>query len=181
MAETAENIGVDVNNTTNEPEVDYKSLYEALKKDNSSLEKYNQDLKAKYQAKLTDEEKLKAQNEERESYYKKLERELSFSKYKNGLASRVTDENALNEIANKFADGDSLSALDLLVKFETNREDNLKKGYEQDLLAKNPTPPPASENTLNEISQKQFDKMNYNERVELKNKDPELYEKLAKK
>ena len=181
MAETAENIGVDVNNTTNEPEVDYKSLYEALKKDNSNLEKYNQDLKAKYQAKLTDEEKLKAQNEERENYYKKLEREVSLSKYKNGLASRVNDENTLNEIANKFADGDSLGALDLLVKFEANKEDNLKKSYEQDLLAKNPTPPPASENKVGEVSQKEFDKMGYNERAELLEKDPDLYHKLAKK
>ena len=178
MAETAENTGVE--STPIEQEVDYKSLYEKLRKDNSNLEKYNQDLKAKYQAKLTDEEKLKAQNEERENYYKKLERELSLSKYKENLSSRIDDEKSLNEIANKFADGDSLGALDLFVKFEKNKEENLKKTYEQDLLAKNPTPPPASDNTVGEINKTQFNKMSYNDRVALKSKNPELYEKLAK-
>lgn len=175
-ATNIENTGV---NTPNEHNVDYKALYEKLQKDNANLDKYNKDLKAKYQAKLTDEEKQRAEIAEKENYYKNLERELSVSKIKSSLSGRVNNDKTLDEIANKFADGDILNALAVLNKFESDREANLRKSIEQELLANNPTPPPQN-NDNGEITRTQFVKMGYNERVELLNKNPELYNKLNK-
>lgn len=172
-----ENPGV---NTPNEPNVDYKALYEKLQKDNANLDKYNKDLKAKYQAKLTDEEKQRAEIAERETYYKNLERELSVSKIKSSLSSRVSDEKTLDELANKFADGDIINALSTLNKLESEKDTNLRKSIEQELLSKNPTPPPQSNENGDEVSKAQFDKMSVAQRMELKVKNPELYKKYAK-
>lgn len=173
---TTEPTGVD---TPQEPQVDYKALYEKAQRDNANLDKYNKDLKAKYQAKLTDEEKQRAEIAERETYYKSLERELSVSKIKSSLSGRVSDTKILDEISSKFADGNTLDALDILNKFENERESNLRKSIEQELLAKNPTPPPQNDNN-GEVTKEQFNKMTVAERMELKNKNPELYKKYAK-
>lgn len=173
---TNEQAGVE---TPQEPNVDYKALYEKLQRDNANLDKYNKDLKAKYQAKLTDEEKQKAENAERENYYKNLERELSVSKIKSSLSSRISDDKILDEISGKFADGDIVGALTTLMQLEKERESNLRKSIEQDLLAQNPSPPPQNGN--NEITKAQFDNMGYNERVELFKNNPKRYQELINK
>lgn len=134
----------EVKQTENEETVDYKALYEKAQKDNANLDKYNKDLKAKYQAKMTEEEKRNAEIAEKESYYKALERELSVSKLKASLNTRVTDEAALEEITSKFADGDTLGGLAQLVKLWESGEKALRKTIEQELLQKNPTPPPVA-------------------------------------
>ena len=86
--------------TTKEPEVDYKALYEKMQGDFSKVDKYNKDLKAKYQAKMTEDEQRKAELEERESYYKNLEKELSKSKIKS-LLKDIKDDKLSEAISEK--------------------------------------------------------------------------------
>ena len=175
--EISETTEVAVEETTKEPTVDYRELYEKAMRDNANLEKYNRDLKSKYQARLTDEEKQKAEQAEREIYYKNLERELSISRFKAQLSARVTDGKVLEEIASKLSDGDVMDALSLLIDFESKRESTLRQKIEQEMLAKNPQTPPSNGNN-GEITKSQFEAMGYEERVKLINENPELYEKL---
>lgn len=161
--------------STQEPIVDYKSLYEKSQKDYANLNKYNKDLKEKYQAKLTDEEKQKAEMEAREEHYKNLEKELSLSKFKSSLSGRITDSKALDEIASKFADGDTHEALSLLADFETKREANLRKQIEQELLAQNPQTPPASG-----AKEKSWKDMTASDWNKLQAENPEEYKKMIK-
>lgn len=162
------------------PDIDYKALYEKQQKENANLSKYNKDLKEKYQAKMTAEEQQKLIAEEKDAYTKKLEKELNFTKIKTKLSARVNDETTLEEVASKLVDNDVFSALDILNKFESEREQNLRKAIEQDLLAKNPQPKPES-NDVGTVTHEEFSKMGYSQRVELKNKKPEIYNKLIKK
>lgn len=163
--------------TTQEPQVDYKALYEKISKDYNNQNTYVKDLKAKYQAKLTDEEKLMAERTAKEEHYKNLERELSMSKIKSKLSSRVNDAKVLDDLASKFADGDTYGALEILNKFESEKETNLRKSIEQELLAKNPATPPAGE-TNGEMTKAQFDKLSVKERADLKQSNYELFKKL---
>lgn len=130
--------------TNPEPEVDYKALYEKERHDRESLDKYVKDLKTKYQAKLTDEEKRNSEMAEREAHYRELEKELALSKFKARLVGSVTDEKTLDDISSKFADGNVYDALDALVKYAGEKEKNIRATIEQEILAKNPTPPPAA-------------------------------------
>jgi hypothetical protein len=165
--------------TAKEPEVDYKSLYEKLQKDNVNLDRYNKDLKAKYQAKMTEEEQRKAELEERENYYKNLEKELSKSKTKS-LLKDVKDDKLSEIIADKFANGEVLDGLKELNKYYNDNLVNAKKQWQEELLMKNPVPPASNIDGKPEITKAQFEKMSLSERTKLFQDNPELYAQLRK-
>lgn len=160
--------------TKPEPEVDYKALYEKEKHDRESLDKYAKDLKNKYQAKLTDEEKRNTEIAEKEAYYRKLERELAYSKLKARLAGSITDEKTLDDISGKFADGNVYDALDALVKYAGEKEKNIRATIEQEILAKNPTPPPAAPTT------KSWKDMTSEDWEQLRKENPNEYNEMLK-
>lgn len=165
---------------TTTPEVDYKALYEKLQKDNANLDKYNKDLKAKYQSKLSDEEKLKASQEERENYYKQLERENKSIKLKSELSKINSNDDWVNSVSDAFLNDDIYGGIQKFNEYFNGEKTNYEKKIQEQSLLKNPTPPPAEGQGAGSVSQKDFDKMGYKDRVALKEKDPDLYEKLTK-
>lgn len=169
-----------VEGTATTPEVDYKALYEKLQKDNANLDKYNKDLKAKYQAKLTDEEKLKASQEERENYYKQIERENKLIKLKSELSKTINSVDFVNSVSDLFLNDDIYGGIQKINEYFNGEKTNYEKKIQEQSLLKNPTPPPADGQGVGSISQKDFDKMGYKERVALKQKDPDLYFKFTK-
>lgn len=166
--------------TAIEPTVDYKALYEKLQKDNANLDRYNKDLKAKYQAKLTDEEKQRASFEEREAYYKQIERENKSIKLKSELSKINGDAKWVDNVADMFLNDDIYGGIQKFGEYFGGERTNYEKKIQEQSLLKNPTPPPAEGQGAGSISQKEFDKMGYKGRAELKTKDPDLYEKLTK-
>ena len=166
--------------TASAPEVDYKALYEKLQRDNANLDKYNKDLKAKYQSKLSDEEKLKASQEERENYYKQLERENKSIKLKSELSKINSNVDWVNSVSDAFLNDDIYGGIQKFNEYFSGERTNYEKKIQEQSLLKNPTPPPAEGQGAGSVSQKDFDKMGYKDRVALKEKDPDLYEKLTK-
>lgn len=163
-----------VEETQKMPEVDYKALYEKMQKDYSNVEKYNADLKQKYQSKLSEEEQRKAEIEERENYYKGLERELAVSKIKERLVNQVSDEDLVKKISTKFADGKNEDALEMLLNYNKQREIDLRKSIEQELLAKNPqTPPQGEPKQITKITDLTMEEWN-----KVKVENPALYKKI---
>ena len=166
--------------TTTTPEVDYKALYEKLQRDNANLDKYNKDLKAKYQSKLSDEEKLRASQEERENYYKQIERENKSIKLKSELSKINGDAKWVDSVSDLFLNDDIYGGIQKFSEYFSGEKTNYEKKIQEQSLLKNPTPPPAEGQGVGSVSQKDFDKMGYKDRVALKEKDPDLYEKLTK-
>ena len=160
--------------------IDYKAEYEKMKMLKDKYSKESADWKTKYNSTLSDVEKERVANEEREAYYKNLEREVNLAKFYGGLSKNIGDEKVAKSISEKLVDGDNFGAINELNEYLTALKDNIAKQTKEDLLKSNPTPPPASANTSDRVSKAEFDKMSYTERCKLKEKDPELYKKLAK-
>lgn len=155
-----------------QPETDYKALYEKLQRDKENLENYAKDLKSKYKAKLSDEEKRNAELAEKEAHYKALERELFVSKIKSRLSNRIPDEALLEKLSTSFADGNIVEAIESLNKYESGREAEIKKQIRQELLSDNPTPPPQ------QAEVKDWKKMSAMDWETLKKESPEEYKKM---
>ena len=165
---------------TTTPNVDYKALYEKLQKDNANLDRYNKDLKAKYQAKLTDEEKQRVSQEEREAYYKQIERENKSIKLRSELSKSIGNAELVDSVSDLFLNDDIYGGIQKINEYFNGEKTNYEKKIQEQSLLKNPTPPPADGHGAGSVSQKDFDKMGYKDRVALKEKDPDLYEKLTK-
>jgi len=178
--ENNENNGLDPQASESGAEVDYKALYEKLQRDNANLDKYNKDLKGKLQAKLTDEERLKASQEERENYYKAIERENKSIKFKSELSKSIGNEDTVKSVAEKFLNDDIYGGIAELNKYFAGEKANYEKKIQEQSLLNNPTPPPAESKNA-ELTQAEFNKMSYAEKVALKQKDEKLYRKLANK
>lgn len=164
----------DTNPPSPSPAPDYKALYEKAMQDKAHSDKYAKDLKEKLNAKLTEDEKRAAEYAEREEHFKKLETELSKSKYREILAGGIGDEATLGTIVEKLANGETYQALELLRKNQTKREQELRKSIEQELLSKNPTPPPTQPTTKSwkELSAEDWDK--------LRRENPQAYTEFLK-
>lgn len=184
------NSGVD----TQKQPIDYEKELQALTEKYNSLNKEyikksnaydkvsseNADWKNKYNSTLSDVEKERIANEEREAHYKEIERKYNLNELSMGLSETISDKEVVNNIASKMLDGDNKGAIDALNKYIKANNDNLSKQIKEQLLKDNPTPPPTNTTNNGGVSKKDFEKMSYSERVELKNKNPELYEKLTK-
>lgn len=140
-----------------------------------ALEDEKNDLNAKYLAKLTDEEKREAEIAEREKYFKQLERTNNINEYAKKL-SHIDDEKTRSEIAELLADGKTFEAIEKQNEYQANKETQLRETIKQELLSSNPTPPPV--NNTGTITKEQFAQMEYRDRVNLLNENPELYNQL---
>ena len=140
-----------------------------------ALEDEKNDLNTKYLAKLTDEEKREAEIAEREKYFKQLERTNNINEYAKKL-SHIDDEKTRGEIAELLADGKTFEAIEKQNEYQANKETQLRETIKQELLSSNPTPPPV--NNTGTITKEQFAQMEYRDRVNLLNENPELYNQL---
>lgn len=140
-----------------------------------ALEDEKNDLNTKYLAKLTDEEKREAEIAEREKYFKQLERTNNINEYAKKL-SHIDDEKTRSEIAELLADGKTFEAIEKQNEYQANKETQLRETIKQELLSSNPTPPPV--NNTGTITKEQFAQMEYRDRVNLLNENPELYNQL---
>ena len=139
------------------------------------LEDDRDDYKQKYLDKLTDEEKREQEFAEREKYFAKLERTNNINEYAKKL-SHIDDEKTRSEIAELLADGKTFEAIEKQNEYQATREATLEETIKQKLLSSNPTPPPV--NNTGTITKEQFAQMEYRDRVNLLNENPELYNQL---
>jgi hypothetical protein len=142
----------DENKTPETTEVDYKAEFEKMQSDYSKLkgsfDKTSSELadyKRKERERMSDDEKHKAEAEEREQYYKGLERRLAIADYEAELDD-VTDIKVKREIAELFADGETVKAMAKHKEFRKKDRGDLKKQIQDELMKKNPQPNPQSGN-----------------------------------
>ncbi len=127
---------------------------------------------------LTEEEKKAQTIAERENHYKELEHENAIYKYKAELSTSISDQNVVDKIANLYADGKFQDGIKAQLAYFNVEKSNLEKQIKADLLKNQPTPAPQNISDTNTVTAEQFNKMSYQERVELKKANPELFEKL---
>lgn len=96
--------------------------------------------------KLTEEEKAQIELAKREEYYKALEKENARNKYITKLGKSIKDEKVLNEIADLFAEGDFITAIDKQNEYLAKYHGELEKTIKAELLKKNPQPTAQSGN-----------------------------------
>lgn len=129
-------------------------------------------LKKEAEAKMTDDEKAKA-------HLKELEDEVATYKKDKSVAERKASYLGLgysDELASKIA----------LAEIEGNPTAEFHKQHQEELVKKtlaekiDKTNPPHTTET-DKVTQETFDKMGYEERVKLYEKDPATYNKFAKK
>lgn len=168
-------------------DIDYKAEYEKLLSENEKnkrlkdqYSKESADWKNKYNATLSDVEKEKIAQEEREKHYKEIERQFNLGNLKNSLSKTINNDEVSSTIAGYMLDGNFNGAVEEMNKYFANHDEELSKQMTEKLLKNTPTPPPQNVNDNGGVTKEKLDKMSYNERVEFKNKNPELYEKLTK-
>ena len=175
--QTAES-GVDTQKSTDS--MDYKAEYEKMKRLKDQYSKESAEWKTKYNSTLSDVEKERIANEEREAHYREIERKYNLNELSLGLSESISDKDVVNNIASKMLDGDNRGAIEALNKYIKANNETISKQVREQLLKDNPTPPPTNTQGNGGVSKKEFDRMNYNERVEFKAKHPDLYEKYTK-
>lgn len=94
--------------------------------------------------KLTEEEKAQIELAKREEYYKQLEKENARNKYITKLGKTIKDENVLSEIADLYAEGDYVSAIDKQNEYLAKYHGELEKTIKAELMQKNPQANPQS-------------------------------------
>ena len=96
--------------------------------------------------KLTEEEKAQIELAKKEEYYKALEKENARNKYITKLGKSIKDEKVLNEIADLFAEGDFVTAIDKQNEYLAKYHGELEKTIKADLMKQNPQPQPQNGN-----------------------------------
>ena len=91
---------------------------------------------------MSEEDKAKLEREKREEYYKALEKENARNKYITKLGKTIKDEKVLNEIADLYAEGDYVMAIEKQNEYITKYHSELEKTIKADLLKQNPQPNP---------------------------------------
>lgn len=162
---------------TTKPEVDYEKLYREAVANQEKERKYAQDLKAKLREKLTEDEKKKAELEERENYYKSIERENKFIKFRLELANSINDTNVLDEVSNLLVDGDILNAISKINAHINGQKESYEKKLKEATLTNNPIPPAGSSTP----PVKDWRAMSIEEWNILKETNPIEYKKLLEK
>lgn len=189
VAEQSAESAVDTQKQPLDYEKEFKALsekYNSLNNDyirtakaNDKLSSENADWKRKYNSTLSDVEKERIANEEREAHYREIERQYNLGKISGGLSKSISDEKVVNDIANKLLDNDNFGAVEELNKYFAQQKEVITKQVKEQLLRDNPTPPATNANAEGDVTKQQFDRMSYAERKQLRDKDPELYDKLA--
>ena len=142
---------------------------------NSEAKKYKDELKAK----MSDEE-LKAK-EAKEAFEKLTEerdallREKNISTHKANFLAQGYSEDLADKSAEALVNGD----FDTVFKYLGQYRSEMEKKFKAENIDNMPKPNGGS-GKAPEPTQEQFDAMTYNQRVELYQKNKELYEKLSK-
>ena len=95
--------------------------------------------------KLTEEEKQQLELAKREEYYKALEKENARNKYITKLGKTIKDDKVLNEIADLYADGDYVTAIEKQNEYITKYHSELEKTIKADLMKQNPQAMPKND------------------------------------
>lgn len=158
---------------------DYKAEAEKQKREKDKACADAADWKKKYLEVASDVEKQRIASEEREAHYREIEREYNLGKLENSLSKSISDEKVVKSFATKLLDGDNMGAVEELNKYLKSHYENIQKQVKEELLRDNPTPPPVN-STGGGITKEAFDKMTYQEKLELYNKDKATYDKLKR-
>lgn len=161
-------------------EADNASLKESNNKlchENAEKKKAYTDLEDKYKATLSDAEREKLEREkrdkERDELIKGYQRKESISNTKLSLVAMGYSEELANQKAEAIADGDFAKANEVEKKFL----EGIEQKHKEEMLKGTPKPPTGGKGDPN-ITKEQFDNMSYRELADLKEKSPEVYEKL---
>ena len=112
----------------------------------------------------------KLQNEKFES----MSKELNHIKAVNAYQKTISDENAIDTLIDAIADADH-NVISNVIENEVKRR--MKEAKAEWLKSR---PPINSGGGDSSVTQEQFNKMDYYQRVEFRNKNPELYDKFTK-
>ena len=106
--------------------------------------------------------------------FESMSKELNHIKAVNAYQKTISDENAIDTLIDAIADADH-NVISNVIENEVKRR--MKEAKAEWLKSR----PPVNAGTGEEstITQEQFNKMNYHERVEFKSKNPELYKKFT--
>lgn len=156
---------------TNEPTVPKKD-FDKLAKELASYKRKN----------MSDVEKLNDDIKERDKQIADLQKSITKSNFKSGLSITGIEESYIESISAAFIEGDSGKLVKSISEVIVELNDNHKKEIESLKLSLTPRPGEGSNGGSedNQITKEQFNKMTYNEMLELKEKNPELFNKLIK-
>lgn len=163
----------------NEQDEQIKS-YSNLQNQKSQLEKRVKELEG---SNLTQEQKLAQREQEIEAKGKEYDKLINTVKAKNVLLEAGIPTEKLDAIlGNIVSDNEetTLAGVNSIVELYKDTVDSTSKKVKDEFLKNNPKPP-ASNGTgeEGEISKEDFQKMNYNQQMDLYNTNPELYNKLS--
>ena len=144
---------------------------ELISKRNSEIADY----KRKEQEKLSEDEKTKL-------HYEQLEKENADYRKQFAKSNKVNDYLSIGyskELAEKIADAELEGKPTAALHQEhlKAREEAIKK----ELMVNNPKPAQGDPNAGKDLTKEQFAKLPYSKKIELKEKNPTLYEQLSKK
>lgn len=95
--------------------------------------------------KLTEDEKAQIENAKKEEYYKALEKENAYNKYIAKLGKTIKDEKVLSEVADLYASGDYVTAIDRQNEYLVKYHSEMEKTIKSDLMKQNPQATPQNE------------------------------------
>lgn len=131
---------------------------------------------------LSDDEKVKLEMEEKDSRIAELEKTVTKSTLKSGLAISGLDEKSIDLITSAIIDGDVNNVVKSLNKVLKELNDKHNQEIEAIKLDLTPRPGEGSNGGASDdsITKEDFDKMSYTEKLALKEKNLELYNQFMK-
>lgn len=144
-------------------------LKNLLSKANGEASKYKKQLQEKMTQEELDAEKRRLKFESMEEELNNLKKQKTISESVAQLVSSGYNEETAKTMAVALSDGDLATAL----ATQKNFLENYKKEVISEALKKTPRPQTGSVG-----GEKPFEKMSMEERIQLKNEDPELYAQL---
>lgn len=139
-------------------------------------------IKREQKEKLTLEQQKELEIQERDTKIAELEKKITKSTLESGLSTSGLDPKYVKSLTDAILDGDTDSIIKNLNK--ALEEINSKHNQELESVKLDSTPRPANGTNGSEgekeITKEDFDKMSYLEKIELKEKQPELCKKFMR-
>ncbi|MFR7590221.1 MAG: hypothetical protein ACLUVC_02160 [Longibaculum sp.] len=139
-------------------------------------------IKREQREKLTLEQQKELEIQEKDTKIAELEKKITKSTLESGLSASGLDQKYVKSLTDAILDGDT----DSIIKNLNKALEEIKTKHNQELEAVKLDSTPRPANGTNggegekEITKEDFNKMNYLEKLELKEKQPELYKKFMK-
>lgn len=147
----------------------------ASNKASSEAAKYKKELRSKQTAEEQEAEaKAEAEKLQAEKF-ESMSKELNHIKAVNAYQKTIGDEKSIDALIEAIADADHVAISNVI---ENEIQKRMKDAKAEWLKSRPPINAGGGEDAS--VTQEQFNKMNYHERVEFKNKNPELYKRFAK-